>query len=326
MKTDGIWNGIVSLFFIVFATLIGCKEEEMVSTPPVAIFKVEPNVGDTNTIFYFDASGSYDNEEPATALKVSWDWENDGIWDIPYTTKKNEEHRYESEGNYIVKLRVTDSNELEGSIMTTVYVSDNEAGEPCPEIPTITYEGQIYNTVQIGNQCWFKENLNVGTMINVSANQTNNNQIEKYCYNNDIKNCDVYGGLYQWDEMMQYSFWKFICPEGWHVPINAEWTSLNEFLGGWSVAGGKMKEKGTTYWHSPNTGATNISGFTALPGGYFSNYYAFCDMHYTGRFWSSTEFNTVIKNSEDMTSEYASANCIPGASWLDGISVRCLKD
>ncbi|NVN96881.1 hypothetical protein HXX01_01400, partial [Candidatus Nomurabacteria bacterium] len=78
-------------------------------------------------------------------------------------------------------------------------------GAPCPGTPTMVYGGHTYNTVQIGPQCWLKENLNLGTRINGSQNQTNDNQIEKYCYNDLESNCDIYGGLYQWNEMMQYS-------------------------------------------------------------------------------------------------------------------------
>jgi len=134
----------------------------------------------------------------------------------------------------------------------------------------------------IGTQCWFKENLNVGTMINGTHNQTNNSVIEKYCYNNLTSNCDIYGGLYQWGEMVQYlngtsntTTWnppptgnvQGICPTGWHIPKDAEWTVLTTYLGGVSVAGGAMKETGNAHWSSPNTGATNSSGFTALGSG-----------------------------------------------------------
>jgi len=78
------------------------------------------------------------------------------------------------------------------------------AGLPCPGMPTVVYGGQTYNTVQIGTQCWLKENLNIGTKIPGTQNQANNGTIEKYCYNNDEANCAIYGGLYQWNEMMQY--------------------------------------------------------------------------------------------------------------------------
>jgi len=101
---------------------------------------------------------------------------------------------------------VNGSDVIEDAPQTSeLYEFEITEGIPCPGIPTVTYQGQVYNTVLIGSQCWLKENLNVGTMINGSQNQTNNSTIEKYCYDNDPANCDEYGGLYQWDEMMQYT-------------------------------------------------------------------------------------------------------------------------
>ncbi len=167
------------------------------------------------------------------------------------------------------------------------FTTSNSGGQPCPGMPTVTYEGKTYNTVQIGTQCWFKENLNVGTKILGSQSQTNNGIKEKYCYADMESNCDVYGGLYQWDEAMQYSPTAGVsglCPSGWHIPTDTEWDTLNNYLGGASVAGGKMKEMGLVHWASPNTSATNSSGFTGLPGGYYSS-----NLTFNGYFWSSSE-------------------------------------
>jgi uncharacterized protein (TIGR02145 family) len=158
----------------------------------------------------------------------------------------------------------------------------------------VSYGGQNYNTVLIGTQCWFKENLNVGTQIIGTSEQTDNSTIDKYCYDNQETNCDVNGGLYQWNEMMQYSTTpgnQGICPTGWHLPTDAEWTSLTNFLGGESVAGGKMKESGTTHWTPPNTGATNSSGFTGLPGGFYYGG-SFYDLGSWGGWWTSSEYSS----------------------------------
>jgi len=159
---------------------------------------------------------------------------------------------------------------------------------------TDTRDGKTYNTVLIGTQCWMAQNLNVGTKIAGSSNQTNNDIIEKYCDNDDENNCNIYGGLYQWDEAMQYSTTegvKGICPTGWHLPTDAEWTTLTTFLGGDGIAGGKMKEAGTTHWSAPNTGATNSSGFTALPGDYRSGGGNFYYLTYGAYFWSSSQYD-----------------------------------
>jgi uncharacterized protein (TIGR02145 family) len=160
-------------------------------------------------------------------------------------------------------------------------------------------DNQVYTTISIGSQCWMAENLNIGTMIPGASNMANNSIIEKYCYYNNSVNCDTYGGLYQWNEMMQYSTMpavQGICPEGWHVPTNMEWTILTSSLGGESIAGGKMKttgtlEAGTGLWNAPNAGATDESGFSALPGGDREYDGSFSYLNYYAHFWSSTEFS-----------------------------------
>ena len=207
------------------------------------------------------------------------------------------------------------------------------AGLPCPGTPTVVYGGQTYNTVQIGTQCWLKENLNIGTKIPAYQEQTNNGTIEKYCYNNDEANCAIYGGLYQWNEMMQYVTTpgvKGICPMGWHIPTDGEWTTLTTFLGGSSLAGGKMKstgtiQAGTGLWNSPNTGATNESGFTAVPAGCRSYGGSFDGIGYYGYWWSSSEYSTA--NAWYRYLYYSSSNVYSYYNYKDFVfSVRCVRD
>jgi uncharacterized protein (TIGR02145 family) len=197
---------------------------------------------------------------------------------------------------------------------------------PCLGIPTVNYEGQTYNTLLIGDQCWFKENLNVGIMINGSINQSNNSQIEKYCFQNDAAKCSTYGGLYQWDEMMQYTTQpgtQGICPSGWHIPTDSEWSVLTDFLGGTSTAGGKMKETGYLHWNVPNTGATNESKFTALPGG--ARTYDFGFLYARSFFSSSNQYSTNEAWSRYLYSQTASVYQIHSYKYY-GLSVRCLRD
>ncbi|MGA2823718.1 MAG: fibrobacter succinogenes major paralogous domain-containing protein, partial [Bacteroidales bacterium] len=202
-------------------------------------------------------------------------------------------------------------------------------GIPCPDIPALNYGGQVYITVQIGTQCWFKENLNIGTMITTgNNNQTNDSIIEKYCYNNDAANCNVYGGLYQWDEMMQYVVTpgaQGICPNGWHLPTDAEWTNLTTYLGGTSVAGGALKEAGYVHWQSPNTGATNSSGFTALPGGERAPSGNFVFLSQVGWFGSSSVYSMTETWMRHMN--YDNTN-VDRLSYIKtyGFSARCLKN
>ncbi len=135
----------------------------------------------------------------------------------------------------------------------------------CEGMPTVTYGGKTYNTVQIGSQCWLRENLDIGTMILNSANPNNNNIIEKYCYNNLLSNCETYGGLYAWNEVKnyasQYEGLTGICPPGWHIPKNSEVLELKANIGEYS----------TSLLNTGIGNGTNTSGFSALLSGYIQN-------------------------------------------------------
>ncbi len=207
-------------------------------------------------------------------------------------------------------------------------------GFPCPGIPTVTHAGKVYNTVQIGSQCWLRENMNVGTFINGAQNQTNNGTIEKYCYDNSESNCATYGGLYQWYEMMNYTNdegGQGICPDGWHIAMNSEWDTLGAFLGGYYEAGGKMKstgtiEEGTGLWYQPNEGATNESGFSGYPSGFWYNgFYALGEQTI---YWTSTSYNNLGSNRQMVNyNSHLHANSIPGGLVKNhGFPARCIKN
>ncbi len=212
---------------------------------------------------------------------------------------------------------------------------------------SITYEDQNYNTVMIGDQCWMAENLNIGTRIDGSEDQTQNTPteiIEKYCYDDLETNCDTYGGLYQWDEMMQYVTTEGaqgICPTGWHLPTNDDWTTLTDFIGGTSSPhGNKLKSCrqvnsplgggcNTTdhpRWNEHNTQhGTDNYGFSGLPGSYRSSTGAFYPIGYYGYWWSSTEASSSDAGDRSLSYDYGSVYV--GASYKrNGFSVRCLRN
>lgn len=205
---------------------------------------------------------------------------------------------------------------------------------PCPGTPTVTYEGQVYNTVKIGNQCWIRENLNVGTKIPGTTNQSNNQLIEKYCYNNDLANCASYGGLYQWDEMMQYSSQEGtqgICPTGWHIPSDQEWCTLTTFIDptvscnstNWTGTNVGFKMKSTNGWISNGNGS-DIFGFTAVPNGDRDAGGGFSSLGMTGTYWTSTEISA---NAWRLSFNYAHNDILRHNYYkTSGISVRCLKN
>ncbi len=204
-------------------------------------------------------------------------------------------------------------------------VSLFEWGLPCAGMHTIIYEGQEYSTVMIGDQCWLKENLNVGTMIESCDDMTDGGVIEKYCYDDDPDNCDIYGGLYQWDAAMRYGTLpgsRGICPPGFHIPTDHEWQVLHDFLG--DEPAGMLKV--VTHWEAPNSEATNISGFSALPGGYRGGA---CALFYVGgeegRWWSSTEHSLNGAWRRSIYNDITTFPRNPNFKYY-GLSVRCVRD
>ncbi len=212
--------------------------------------------------------------------------------------------------------------------------------------------GNTYPTVKIGNQIWMAENLRTtkyrdGSNIPVvsdntqwSDNYNNSTTLPMMCwYNNDqaTYTANKFGALYNWYAINPSTNGnKNICPNGWHIPTDAEWNLLIESLDPTYnptaagiqntqsyTAGSKMKTTGTQYWQSPNTDATNSSGFSGLPGGFRTGYYL--SVGNSGYWWSSTENNT-------FNSWYRYLNCTNGAVQRQniqkqhGFSVRCIKD
>ena len=195
-------------------------------------------------------------------------------------------------------------------------------------------DGNIYTNVTIGTQIWMVENLkttkyNDGTEIPLITDNTgwNNATADAYCwYDNAITNKDLYGALYNWYAVSTGK----LCPKGWHVPSESEWAELVNYLGGESVAGGKLKTTGTIeggdgLWHQPNVDATNETGFSALPGGLRGS--AFNDINWGGVWWTSTEYPSnrayyfYINNNDGSVGDSDD-----GGSRSSGYSVRCLKD
>jgi uncharacterized protein (TIGR02145 family) len=196
---------------------------------------------------------------------------------------------------------------------------------------TITdIDGNVYHTVTIGSQVWMVENLkttkyrNGDPIPNVTDNTAwYNLTTGAYCnYDNNISKATTYGRLYNWFAVNDN---RKIAPSGWHVPTDEEWTTLTTFLGGFSVAGGKLKEAGLAHWVSPNTGATNETGFTALPGGTRISDGTFYNNGYSGNWWSST-----VSNAVSAWYRYLYYNdgkgLRDGSINLYGFSVRCLRD
>ena len=209
-------------------------------------------------------------------------------------------------------------------ISPLIIIFSNPPIKSCLELE---YEGKTYKTILIGKQCWMVENIDIGLMINKNKpndHQTDNNIIEKYCYNNKPLNCKKYGGLYQWDEAMKYTKEEGsqgICPEQWHIPTLSDFQELGSFVNASSNA---LKIKCEE--NKDDTG-TNKSGFSVLLTGFGS---AICDtaFKHEGNFanvFSSTESYTVYAYYFHL--EKDNDNILYVNSWKsNGFSIRCLKD
>lgn len=187
-------------------------------------------------------------------------------------------------------------------------------------------DGHVYHTITLGNQVWMKENLTTGKYRNGDPINTDWTQIPYVGTASDYAHNIVYDSAYG----KLYNFYavenaRGICPVGFHVPSDTEWIALRTFLGGASVAGGKMKETGTQYWQTPNTGADNSSGFSARPSGNVANA-QFMGINVAGGWWSRT-YNPASGYWIGFGVSYNSAAMTSGESIKSyGLAIRCVGD
>lgn len=215
----------------------------------------------------------------------------------------------------------------------TNYGNDVAFTTPASGGSTVTdVEGNVYNTITIATQTWMAENLKtgkynngdlIGTTSPANLDLTYATSPEyQWAYEGNESNVTINGRLYTWYAISDS---RGVCPTGWHIPTDAEWTTLTNALGDETIAGAKLKETGFIHWRTPNTGATNATGFTALPGGFRDNDGTFFYLGTYGRWWSITEDQSIYIWYRFMT--YTSINVFREHSYKrGGLSVRCLKD
>jgi uncharacterized protein (TIGR02145 family) len=216
-------------------------------------------------------------------------------------------------------------------IMGVIFITNNSCKKDEDKNNTVTdIDGNVYHTVTIGTQVWMVENLNVTHYRNGDSipNVTNSSAWSgltkgAYCdYENIQSNSKVYGKLYNYYSILDS---RKICPIGWHVATNDEWTILIDFLGGDNVAGGKLKETGITHWNSPNIGINNDMGYTALPGGRRDINGAFSEIGSRGTWSSLTNHGSdiiflIMFNNGSSIYRFISSDKRAGNS------VRCVRD
>lgn len=239
----------------------------------------------------------------------------------------NEHYSYFSDGKtYTISIPISNGqNFLYHSILGSSTVT-----WMCGDSIVDVRDGTTYTTVLIGAQCWMKKNMNIGTNIAGGVAQTNNSSIEKWCYNNDLNNCNIYGGLYQWDEAMQYSTVEGvqgICPANFHFPTDTEWKTLEMYLGMSQAEADAISWRGT-HAESTQLKSGGTSGFEGLlSGGYYN---AIWNVNGTYGFWATS---SQLNASYAWQRQVASGNSLivrtsTGNYSLKtaGIPVRCLKN
>ena len=213
---------------------------------------------------------------------------------------------------------------------TTIYSADSILTTTNRIYPR-DIDGNTYDTVKIGTQVWMKQNLKTlkyrnGAVIPTGlsdADWTTTTNGACTSYNNDPANTAIYGKLYNWYAVADPAG---LCPINWHVPSDSEWTTLSTYLGGNLIAGGAMKEAGLTHWASPNTGASNSSGFTALPTGFRSGSSGtYSNIFVDGNWWSASQYSLTNANYLYLkySDTYVNRSSAPKGY---GFAVRCLRD
>jgi uncharacterized protein (TIGR02145 family) len=325
--------GLISIIF-------SCKKEKSDPSDDIQIATVTTAVP-SSVAFTTAVSGGNiisDGGGAITASGVCWSTS------ISPTISNNKTNDGATSGSYISNLTGLTTNTLYNLRAYATNSKGTGYGEQIQFITLIDYTGQTgtvtdidgntYPTIGIGNQIWMAANLRStkyrnGVLIGTTAPATLDISAEaspkyQWAYAGNENNVSTYGRLYSWHTVTDS---RFICPTGWHVPSDAEWTTLTTFIGGDAIAGAKLKEAGITHWTTPNTGATNLTGFTALPGGDRETSGTFKFIYENGGFWSSTEntsasgtgwFRFLFYDSGIVSRGYFSKSY--------GYSVRCVKD
>lgn len=197
----------------------------------------------------------------------------------------------------------------------------------CGDLLIDPRDNKKYKTILLGNQCWTNENLNVGTHIDGSINQADNSIIEKYCYDDDEINCDIYGGLYRWDELMQYGNMeesKGICPDGWHIPTETELNELSVFLFEANSLRMVSNQK-TNQDISLISDITTSHSFEAIFSGFIDNKGLYSNVGVKSYWWTSTKQSLNSAYGLEITNAYNNM-ILTNDSKQFGKSVRCIKN
>ena len=345
-ENDGIWDKQYSADPLAFHTY----NAEGTFTVKLEVKDPEGATGTKTKDVTVDNSGNLPPNAPATpnpadnatsqplTLNLSWTCDDPNqdplTYDISFgttnppssvatglTTPAYDPGQLQASTTYYWQIIAHDNNGL--STTGNVWTFTTGAAFQCGLDFTDPRDGQVYPTIQMGNACWMKSNLDHGTMLTGTSASGDNGTVEKYCYNDDVNNCTTYGALYQWDEMMSYGAGVDICPTGWHVASFDDWKNLEIHLG----MDASQAANNNPGWYGTDQGAQlkNSAGFNALLAGYRSNSGNFTGEPYITRFWTSTESSGTAANMREL--DFDKDQVFHG-QWSKeyGYSVRCVRD
>jgi uncharacterized protein (TIGR02145 family) len=316
---------LTSILFLIQASIFySCSRDEIPTLTTSEITSITTTSAKTGGII------SNDGGDKVTSCGVCWNTSGNPTIADSRTSDDTDKESFSSDlallipnTYYTVRAYATNSagtgygNELSFVTLEVMYGSLNDI------------DGNTYRTVTIGTQTWMAENLkttryNDDTAIPLVTDNTEWKSLihPGYCwYNNDaLTYKDTYGALYNWYAAASGK----LCPTGWRVPSDAQWLTLSTYLGGESLAGDKMKEEGSAHWKILNNASTNVSGFTALPGGGRVSG-SFSSIEESGAWWSSTEYNADFawcRELDDNVVELMEGSLVKNM----GFSVRCIKN
>jgi uncharacterized protein (TIGR02145 family) len=309
------------LCFGIASLLLSCSRTEVVLSPSEPIVTLRITAQPQNTSVGAGQTATFTVSAVGAGLQYQWQRDSAdiaGATDSSYTTLT-------AIGDSGEAFRCVISNAAGSLTSNTALLSVTGGGT----ITDTDIDGNVYKVVTIGTQVWMAENLkttryNDGTAIPLVTDNTAWCALTTpgYCwYNDSISYGNTYGALYNWYAVKTGK----LAPTGWHVPTDSEWTILTTFLGGASVAGGPLKEAGTRHWLSPNTGATNSTGFSALPGGGRFGNGMFSGIGAYGYWWSSTADNVTYSWNRIMYYNDATVDRGLNTS-VYGVGVRCVRN
>jgi hypothetical protein len=310
-RSEIAWLAVI---FTLLPGLSGCESRP--KTPPEASFTVSSQYTDAFSILEFDASPSTDNEDPSLALSFRWDFEDDGAWDTPFSRLPRNSNRYGRNGLFKPVLEVMDQDGMTDTCSLWIRITDVRKDSSI----TDPRDGRPYRVVLIEDVWWMAENLDFGVTIKSSGYPANNGTAEKYYYNDSDSVGKLYGGLYTWEEAMDYqteSGSQGICPPGWQIPagryVAALWDLVlfpfpdhKAYLGKGGYLGIDLEKSGTF----------NIYGhreFDSVKGGFWMSEHLDTGIHPVPYYFVYINLLYINRPAYDPPAPYAS------------LSVRCVK-